>query len=108
MDLTFWMMAATAVMVGVVGWKRLPIILASAHQKFRDEGSAQVFRRDGGRLVSVGVTVPASECRFASEATFVLLPPLVRSKAVADVGEQTWRFNAVTRWPSMKTVFILD
>ena len=90
----------------VMGWRRWPVALAPAHDLFRSGGASPVFRenRITGRLVPTGLKLDASAVAFEAEATFVLLPPMLKSNGVANLnGKAELSVQAVTRFPSMKS-----
>ena len=103
----------TVIVAGVLakGWRRWPVALAPAHDLFRSGGASPVFRenRITGQLVPTGLKLDASSVAFEAEATFVLLPPMLKSNGVANLnGTDELSVRAVTRFPSMKSYFVMN
>lgn len=112
MDLTLLLMVVCAAGVLVIGWRQWPAKLELAHEMFRNRGETPIYRRGRltGRLIPTGITVKASDFQFPDRATFVLIPPMMHSRGVANVngGQAEWRVKAVTRYPTMQSYFIAD
>lgn len=87
-------------------WKTLPNRIALAHESFRTEGDSDVFEKDviSGQLMRTNIRLKASDCVFAEKATFYLIFPCIRSTAVAG----DLKVEAITRWPTMKSYFVLQ
>ena len=108
-DPMFMLMAVTITIILANGWRNWPNKLAPGHDGFRHNGEASVFREEmlTGRLVQTGLTLKSSVVRFEDKATFVLLPPAMKSGGIASLNGAELRVQAVTRFPTMKSYFIM-
>lgn len=112
MNVDITMMVGSVVVLGVLirGWRQWPQQLTPVHENFRESGSSEVFERSGftGRKIPTGIRLNAACVEFEVKARFVLLPPEMKSKGIANLEDGvTLQVRAITLFPSMRSHFEL-